>query len=52
MGSMRLGLAASVTAAYPSAGVQGVLNAVQVQLVVLAAYVFAAWKDQQNDDAT
>ncbi|CAE7574266.1 unnamed protein product [Symbiodinium sp. CCMP2456] len=48
-GLYEIGLAASVTAAYPSAGVQGVLNAVQVQLVVLAAYVFTAWKDQQND---
>jgi len=48
-GLYEIGLAASVTATYPSAGVQGVLNAVQVQLVVLAAYVFTAWKDQQND---
>eukprot|EP00929_Paragymnodinium_shiwhaense_P110113 TRINITY_DN76829_c0_g1_i1.p1 TRINITY_DN76829_c0_g1~~TRINITY_DN76829_c0_g1_i1.p1 ORF type:complete len:265 (-),score=21.28 TRINITY_DN76829_c0_g1_i1:157-951(-) len=47
-GLYEIGLAASVSAAYPAAGVDGVLSAVQVQLVVLAAYVYTAWKDESD----
>mmetsp|Transcript_15533 Transcript_15533/g.24834 ORF Transcript_15533/g.24834 Transcript_15533/m.24834 type:complete len:259 (+) Transcript_15533:33-809(+) len=47
-GLYEIGLAASVPATYPSAGEQAVLNAVLVQMVVLAAYVYTAWKDQSE----
>eukprot|EP00931_Biecheleriopsis_adriatica_P036547 TRINITY_DN21042_c0_g1_i1.p1 TRINITY_DN21042_c0_g1~~TRINITY_DN21042_c0_g1_i1.p1 ORF type:complete len:260 (+),score=36.42 TRINITY_DN21042_c0_g1_i1:38-817(+) len=44
-GLYEIGLAASVPVAYPAAGVHAVIDAVKVQLVVLAAYVYTAMKD-------